>query len=256
MTRRPRDKWIIDFGVDMPEDEAALYEAPFQYVLTHVKPEREQNNRPAYRKWWWLHVEPRPAMRAALEPLARFATTPRVARHRIFVWVSAGTLPDSRLYVFARDDYFFGVLQSRVHETWALATSSRHGVGNDPTYNNTTCFETFPFPWPLGQEPTDELRVEAIAAAAHDLVAMRDKWLNPPSMSSSEAKNRTLTNLYNTRPRWLAMAHEKLDHAVLDAYGWPHDLSDDEILGRLLALNHERAGLLSPAMVPNLEVAL
>jgi len=52
---------------------------------------------------------------------------------------------------------------------------------------------------------------------------------------------RTLTNLYNRRPDWLDQAHRRLDAAVFDAYGWPHDLSDDEILARLLALNLERA---------------
>jgi type II restriction/modification system DNA methylase subunit YeeA len=153
------------------------------------------------------------------------------------------TLPDSRLYVFAReDDYFFGVLHSRVHEVWSLATSSRHGVGNDPTYNNTTCFETYPFPWPPGQEPADDPLVQAIAQAAQELDEKRRNWLNPPGASEAELKKRTLTNLYNERPRWLDLAHQKLDHAVLDAYGWPHDISDEEILERLLALNLARAG--------------
>ena len=152
-------------------------------------------------------------------------------------------MPDSRLYVFARDDdYFFGVLHSRIHEVWALATSSRHGVGNDPTYNNTTCFETFPFPWPPGQEPADDPRVEAIAQAARELVQLRDAWLNPPGASDADLKKRTLTNLYNARPTWLDNAHRKLDAAVFAAYGWPADLSDEEILARLLALNLARAG--------------
>lgn len=53
---------------------------------------------------------------------------------------------------------------------------------------------------------------------------------------------RTLTNLYNRRPTWLQLAPEKLDEAVLDAYGWPHELSDEEILERLLELNLQRAG--------------
>ena len=110
---------------------------------------------------WWQHGETVPGLRAAIAPLQRFIVTPRVARHRLFVWVPTETLPDSRLYAFARDDdYFFGVLHSKVHELWALATSSRHGVGNDPTYNSTTCFETFPFP-----SPTDEQR-DAIAPHA------------------------------------------------------------------------------------------
>jgi hypothetical protein len=85
--------------------------------------------------------------------------------------------------------------------------------------------------------------VKAIAKAARELVELRDNWLNPPGMSESELKKRTLTNLYNARPSWLEIAHRKLDEAVLDAYGWPHDLSDDEILARLLELNLARAQL-------------
>ncbi len=148
------------------------------------------------------------------------------------------------------DDYFFGVLHSRVHEVWSLATSSRHGVGNDPTYNNTTCFEPFSFPWPPGQEPAGDPRVEAIAQAARELVQKRDNWLNPPGASEADLKKRTLTNLYNQRPAWLDLAHQKLDRAVLDAYGWPHDLTDEQILERLLALNLERAAAqgLAPAL--------
>ena len=116
------------------------------------------------------------------------------------------------------------------------------GVGNDPSYTPSTCFETFPFPWPPGQEPADDPRVEAIAQAARELVQLRDAWLNPPDASDAELKKRTLTNLYNARPTWLDNAHRKLDAAVFAAYGWPADLPDDEILGRLLALNLARVG--------------
>jgi hypothetical protein len=70
----------------------------------------------------------------------------------------------------------------------------------------------------------------------------RERWLNLEGISEKELKKRTLTNLYNERPTWLDLAHQKLDHAVLDAYGWPHNISDEEILERLLALNLERAG--------------
>jgi hypothetical protein len=62
-----------------------------------------------------------------------------------------------------------------------------------------------------------------------------------PQPPAPNLKDRTLTNLYNKRPDWLDTAHRRLDAAVFDAYGWPHDLSDDEILARLLALNLERA---------------
>jgi len=61
--------------------------------------------------------------------------------------------------------------------------------------------------------------------------------------AARELAKRTLTNLYNQRPTWLALAHQKLDSAVFAAYGWPNTLTDDEILGSLLALNLQRAGL-------------
>ena len=81
----------------------------------------------------------------------------------------------------------------------------------------------------------------AIAQAAKELNELRDAWLNPPDASEAELKKRTLTNLYNARPTWLGNAHRRLDEAVCAAYGWPADLSDDEILARLLALNLARA---------------
>jgi len=93
-----------------------------------------------------------------------------------------------------------------------------------------------------GKELQDDPRVHAIAEAARDLVAKRDAWLNPPGASEAELKKRTLTHLYNQRPPWLDLAHRKLDAAVLDAYGWPHELGAEDILARLLALNLERSG--------------
>ena len=178
-------------------------------------------------------------MRQAIQPLQRFIATPVVAKHRLFVWMHQPMLPDHQLLVVARsDDYFLGVLHSRAHELWSLRLCTWLGVGNDPRYTPTTTFETFPFPWPPGREPAGDPRV---AAAAADLVAKRDAWLNPPGASAADLKTRTLTNLYNQRPTWLALAHARLDRAVLDAYGWPHDLADDDLLGRLLALNGERA---------------
>ena len=78
-------------------------------------------------------------------------------------------------------------------------------------------------------------------SAARELVRLRDAWLNPPKIEPEELKKRTLTNLYNQRPEWLANVHRALDEAVFAAYGWPSDLTKEEILARLLALNHERA---------------
>ncbi len=233
LTRRPRDMWIIDFGVAMAEAEAALYEAPFEHVRRVVRPQRVRNKREAYAERWWLHVEPRSGMRAAFRGLSRYLATPRLTKHRLFVWLDGQVLPDSQIIAFARDDdYTFGVLHSHVHELWALATGTQ--LETRPRYTPTTTFETFPFPC-----PTDEQR-EAIATAARELVRLRDGWLNPPGLDPDELSKRTLTNLYNARPTWLQHAHAALDTAALAAYGWPADLPDPEILERLLALNLER----------------
>ncbi|MBP6531222.1 MAG: class I SAM-dependent DNA methyltransferase, partial [Burkholderiales bacterium] len=154
LARRPSDTWIIDFGTAMLEHVAALYEAPFQHVLLQVKPERMKVRRERTARLWWLHEEARVSMRTALKNLPRFIATPRVAKHRFFVFLHSSVLPDTRLNVIARmDDSTFGVLCSRIHEVWSLANASMHGVGNDPTYNAKSCFETFPFP--AGLTPLD-----------------------------------------------------------------------------------------------------
>lgn len=163
----------------------------------------------------------------ALRPLRRFIGTPRVAKHRLFVWLPRGTLPDSQVIVVARDDDFaFGVLHSRPHEVWSLRMDSFLGVGNDPRYTPSTTFETFPFPRPVADARG------AVSAASRALAEARDRAL---------AGGDTLTKLYNRRPAWLARLHEDLDRAVHAAYGWPHPLPDEEVLKRLLALNLERA---------------
>ncbi len=147
--RRWQGHWIIDFGPDMPQQQASLYEEPFEHVRTNVKPLRDKNPRKSYRERWWIHTEPRQGLRAALGDLSRFICTPTVSKHRVFVWTSPSFVPDHQLVVFARqDDYFFGILHSRAHEVWSLRMGTWLGVGNDPRYTPTTCFETFPLPWP------------------------------------------------------------------------------------------------------------
>ena len=235
ITRRSRGMWIIDFG-ELSEREAALYEAPFEYVRTNVRPGRIGGRRARRAERWWLHGETVPGLRSAIARLARYAATPRVSKYRIFTWVPAATLPDSAVVAIVRDDdYTFGVLHSRVHELWARGTGTQlREVESGFRYTPTTCFETFTFP-----HPTDEQR-EVIAAAAQRLVELRDGWLNPPDLEPDELAKRTLTNLYNERPTWLVNVHVTLDQAVLDAYGWPPDLADEAVLERLLSLNLER----------------
>ncbi|MDQ3317779.1 MAG: class I SAM-dependent DNA methyltransferase, partial [Actinomycetota bacterium] len=239
--RRPGEGWIVDF-VMMEEDEASLYELPFEHIRTHVKPLRDTNKEARQRRYWWRHARPRPALRAAIEGLKRCVVTPEVSKHRVFSFMDTSVVPDHKVHVFARDDdYFFGVLHSRAHESWSLAQGNWMGKGNDPSYSSS---RTFPMPWPLGAEPVEDSGASAIARAAKSLDEFRTRWLDPPDTTPTERGNRTLTTLYNNPPAWLSNAHANLDRAVFAAYDWtedPDELPDEEILKRLLALNLERA---------------
>ena len=73
ITRQPRGMWVIDFDVNMTEEKAALYEMAFESVRKHVKPERDQNKRAAYRDHLWIHAEARSAMCAALAAAPRYS---------------------------------------------------------------------------------------------------------------------------------------------------------------------------------------
>ena len=299
IVRRPRDMWIIDFGSSMNEAEIAAYERPFFKIESSVKPERQKNKRDTYRKLWWRHVEPRPALLKAISELERFLVTVAVSKHHVFTWSENPVLPDHQLFIFARsDDYFFGVMHSRAHEVWALRLGTR--LDDRPRYTPTSCFDTFPLP------KADECQKAAISKAAAHLNEWRGNWLNPQEWMREEMlefrasqegpwhrhiipgtvkggvgiarfarkvlenprktaidhrydpktkmwrdftttttdalAHRTLTNLYNHPPEWLINAHRTLDHAVFAAYGFPVNISDEEILARLLALNLERAG--------------
>ena len=324
-------RWIVDFGVGTLMQDAALYEAPFQHLVECVKPEREKNNDKWRRKHWWLLGRTLPDFREATADLPRYIGTARVAKHRLFVWQDSTVLPDSKVIAIAfADDFRFGVLHSRIHQLWTLATCGWHGIGNDATYNPTECFETFPFPFlndtsldalvyvaklraahyhtdqssVVREEPPPALPSEhraAVAAAALELDDQRNRWLHPPEWTethwltfsgsttgpwtryiepgtvnaktgvgtvryprleprdaecAAQLKKRTLTNLYNQPPAWLTFAHERLDAAVAAAYGWPAALSDDEILTRLLALNHTRAAAAQAQSAPPKKRAL
>jgi methylase of polypeptide subunit release factors len=226
VTRRPRGLFVIDFG-EMTEAEAALFEAPFEYLRRHVYPVRAANRRASRAKRWWLHSEVQPALRRSLLGLNRFIATTRVAKHRIFVWVCADVWVDSALIAFASEsDCTFGLLHSRAHEVWSRAKAST--LEDRPRYGPEDCFETFPFPAPTPAQH------EAISAAAKELHETRQSALDADP-------HLTLTALYNKRPTWLANLHARLDAAVLAAYGWPAEIGDEELLARLLALNLERA---------------
>lgn len=227
----------------MTLQDASFYEIPFKYVTDKVKPKRDLNNRETYRVRWWIHAEPRPELRRKLRNIKRYIVTPAVSKFRLFAWLDPAIIPDHALFAFLRDDdYFFGVLHSRVHELWARAQGTQvREVESGFRYTPNSTFETFPFPWAPGTEPKDNVRVNAIGAAAKELVTRRNAWLNVSGVTPEELKLRTLTSLYNEHPQWLQNIHLGLDVAVCAAYGWPRDIGDNEILERLLMLNQSRA---------------
>ena len=271
ITRRNRDMWIVDFGTEMPEGEASLYELPFAYAKQHVQPTRVGKREARTNEMWWLFQWSRPVMRKAIQGLPRFMVTPEVAKHRVFAWMCSPTVPDKNLTVIAHaDDATFGILHSRFHELWSLRLGT--SLEDRPRYTPTTCFETFPFPEHLTPRDTAQTAptgplAERIGSAARRLDELRENWLNPAEWvdwvitpeeekagfpkrpvakpgHEADLKKRTLTNLYNARPAWLALAHQELDYTVAAAYGWGDytpAMPDEEILRRLLALNLQRS---------------
>ncbi len=273
LTGRSRDRWVVDFGYRLTEELAALYEAPFRIVIERVVPFRRdpQRCRSAEQRLktrFWEFQRPRPEMRRVLEERARFVVTPESSEYRIFTFAPTGIAVQGSIFSICRDDdVTYGLLSSRIHEIWSTAQGNRLGVGNQRRYNIGVTFETFPFPEGLtpnipAADYTDDPRAVAIAAAAKRLDELREAWLNPPDLVRREPevvpgypdrilpknpeaaailKKRTLTNLYNERPTWLDNAHRDLDAAVAAAYGWPADISEEDALARLLALNLERS---------------
>lgn len=277
-----RGRWVIDFGAYMSEHDAALYCGPFEWVEQHVKPVRLGNKRKARVVHWWRHGEARPGLRTATQSLGRVLVTPETTKHRWFRWLSYEQAPDHALIaIVAEDDFTFGVLNSAIHVAWMLGTGNRLGVGNDPRYNHTRTFQTFPLP----ELPSDGPHFIAVAEAARELNQLRENWLNPPEWTMEETlmfpatvggpwhrwipngdnlangsvaeahyvrrvarpgaramvAARTLTKLYNERPAWLRHAHEKLDIAVAAAYGIDPHITEPDLLAFLLNLNLARS---------------
>ncbi|MDQ0565944.1 class I SAM-dependent DNA methyltransferase [Erythrobacter citreus] len=248
---RPRGVMVIDtYGLS----EAELRErhpAVWQHIHDEVKPHRDTNNRASYRDNWWLFGEQRSEIRKALRGCERYIATVETAKHRVFQFLHNGTVPDNKLIAIASADAFdLGVLSSRFHLPWALASGGWLGMGNDPVYVKSRCFDPFPFPTDVPEALAMTIRTEAEA-----LDALRKRVL-------ADHDDLTLTKLYNVleamrsdRPltdterdihdrglvTLIRYHHDAIDAAVAAAYGWPADLKEEEILTRLVALNRERA---------------
>jgi hypothetical protein len=247
---RPRGVMVIDLFGLTAEEVRERFPALYQHVLTRVKPERDQNKRESRKTFWWIFGEPNRELRKMLQGLSRYIATGETGKHRHFQFLDGSVLPDNMLIAIASDDAFhLGVLSSRIHVAYALAAGGRMGMGNDPRYNKTRCFDPFPFP------DCNEEQKARIRALAEELDAHRKRV-------QAEHPTLTLTGIYNVlealregRPLTakekvihdqglvsvLRQLHDDLDAAVAEAYGWSANLSDEEILTRLVALNAERA---------------
>jgi hypothetical protein len=250
LTGTSRDVMIIDLFGLTTDQIMSKFPDVFQWILERVKPERDVNPRQGRREKWWLFGETYPKWRIAVRALPRYIATVKTSKHRFFVFLDQSILADSKLIAFALDDaYFLGVLSSRVHVAWALTAGSHLGVGNDPTYVKTASFEKYPFP---DATETQRAGIRKLAETL-DTHRKRQQALHP---------DLTLTDIYNVLGKLrsgfpltakeqltndqglvsvLRQIHDDLDAAVLNAYGWPSTLSDEEILTRLVDLNLERA---------------
>lgn len=261
LTDKPRGAMVIDaFGLTA-EELRTQHPGMYQWLLEHVKPERDvkgtTKDGAGYAKLWWLHGKPRQEMRKQLAGLPRYIATVETAKHRTFQFLDASILPDNKLVAIALQDAFaLGVLSSRLHGDWALATGGWLGVGNDPVYVKSRCFETFPFP-DEDTGLTPQLR-ERIGQLAEQIDQHRKRVLAPESGNTGL----TLTGIYNVLAALregraltakektqhaqglvgvLRELHDELDAAVLAAYGLSATASTDDILAHLVQLNTQRA---------------
>ncbi|MCY3019802.1 MAG: class I SAM-dependent DNA methyltransferase, partial [Planctomycetota bacterium] len=216
---------------------------------SRVKPERDAKKRQTRRQHWWRFGEPNPTLRSGLVEIEQFIATPFVAKHAIFTFLDASTVPDDKIVAIALDSPLaLGVLSSSVHRIWAMAAGGKHGVGNDPSYNNSRCFDPFPFP-----DPPKALRAKIADVAerldAHRKAALeRDERVTITGMYNVVEKLRSGAQLTKKEQAVHTLAacgvlkdlHEELDALVGEAYGWEWPQPRNIILERLVALHDER----------------
>jgi len=141
---RSRGVMVIDLHGLSESELREQFPEVYQWVLTRVKPERDHNNERYRREDWWLFGRKNTELRLAISGLRRFITTAETSHHRFFVFLPEGTRPDNMLVNIGLEGAFFlGVLSSNVHVLWAVASGGRQGVGDDPRYNKTLCFDRF-----------------------------------------------------------------------------------------------------------------
>jgi hypothetical protein len=250
LVARSRGAMVIDLDGMSADQVRTQYPEVYQHLLETVKPERDLNNETYRRENWWLFGRRNTVMRGFTANIERYIATPETAKHRIFQFLDQTILPDNMLVnVGLSDGSQLAVLSSRPHITWSLAAGGWLGIGNDPRYSKSRCFDPFPFP-----ESNANLKGQ-LRALGNELDATRKRV-------QADHPDLTLTGLYNVLEKLKAGAaltaadedvkqrglvlilkelHEQIDALTFQAYGWPADLTDEQILERLVALNAERA---------------
>lgn len=249
LAKRPRGEFVIDFGM-RGESDARQFPLAYDLVRDRVKPVRAANARASYRDLWWRFGEPRGTFRPALAGLSRFIATVETAKHRVFVFLDAQTATSHKIiWVASADAYHLGVLSSAVHVAWATAAGGKLGVGNDPVYTKSTCFDSFPFPPAGNAELAHQIADLAERIESHRWAALRrDEKATITGIYNVVAKLRSgevLTQQErdihaNAACRVLMDLHDELDRAVAAAYGWRWPMPSEEVLERLVALHDAR----------------
>lgn len=272
LTDKPRGVMVIDlFGLSQNEVRNH-YPAVYQWLFERVKPERDQNKRKGYRDNWWIFGEPRREWRSVEKGLSGYVSTVETMKHRLFLKMNSNTMPDNMLVAIGTNSLdSLGILSSRLHTCWALAAGGRLGVGNDPRYNKSRCFDTFPFPELNGvqrvtigklAEQIDEHR--KTRQATHETLTLTGMYNVLEKLRKEKSLNEKEKVIYDQGlVGILRELHDDLDRAVFKAYGWS-DLAEklvglpgattpypekseaqaeaeEELLKRLVALNHQRA---------------
>jgi hypothetical protein len=247
LTGESRAMFIIDFFGLTQLEARQKYPSLMQIVIDRVKSFRDTVARKNHGEYWWIYGEARPGMRKALAGLPYYIGTAETAKHRCFQFVPSSVLPDQKIRVIASSDAFvLGVLSSRAHVCWALAIGGT--LEDRPVYNNTTCFDRYPFPL-CGEAEKERIRKLAEELDAHRKRVQARHGLTLTGLYNVLAKIRAGEKLTDKEKlihdaglvSVLKQLHDDLDAAVFAAYGWPATLTDAEILERLVALNTERA---------------
>jgi hypothetical protein len=245
-----RNLSIIDTYPLTQSELKETYPEVFQRIYDLVKPERDHNAMTFRRENWHWFGSTGETYRKAVQELPRFIATVETSRHRIFQFFDKDVTADNKLVGIGLSEAdFLAVLSSKVSIVWSIAAGSWLGVGNDSVYAKSKCFDPFPFP-----DLTDPQK-ETLRALGEELDAHRKR-------QQAAHPKLTLTNMYNVLEKLragediegkdkeiydqgligiLRDLHDQIDAAVAEAYGWPQDLSDEDILMRLVDLNKTRA---------------